>query len=68
MLQKLVASKLVQFNEYQLGKQCSDASRKKNLISYKESLFPELKIKKREKRLNKLKAMKEQAKDNPDIQ
>ncbi|KAM3135239.1 Telomerase protein component 1 [Paramecium bursaria] len=38
ILQKQIQKKLISFSIYQLGKQCSDSSRKKNLKTYKQKL------------------------------
>ncbi|CAK58727.1 unnamed protein product (macronuclear) [Paramecium tetraurelia] len=68
ILQKQIQKKLTQFNVYQLGKQCSDGSRKKNIKKYQEILKPDLKDKRREKRLLKLKLIRDQIESQgPDV-
>ncbi|CAD8112302.1 unnamed protein product [Paramecium primaurelia] len=61
ILQKQIRKKLTQFNIYQLGKQCSDCNRKKNIKKYYEILNPDIKNKRREKRLLLLKQIREQS-------
>ncbi|CAD8188485.1 unnamed protein product [Paramecium pentaurelia] len=59
ILQKQFRKKLTQLNIYQLGKQCSDCSRKKNIKIYQQILNPDIKNKKRENRLLNLKQIRE---------
>ncbi|CAK79603.1 unnamed protein product (macronuclear) [Paramecium tetraurelia] len=62
LLRKQIQKKLTQFKIYQLGKQCSDGSRKRNIKKYQEVLNPDIKNKRREKRLLKLKLIRDQMK------